>query len=131
MALTTIANGTTLGVIRAALNTMLAELYAAMFNPTPTSVSGTTHTLALVDVIGIDTTGSAACVITIPLHADVPIPVGSEIPLTQLGTGALSVAVVAGVTPHMGVTRSLTISGQYEGGLLRQTATDVWLIALN
>lgn len=131
MALSTLTNGENNGTLRSALNTMFAELYAALFNPTRTVVSGTSHTFALADVIGVDATGSAPTTFTIPLNATVAFPIGSEIPYDQLGTGALTIAGAVGVTIRMGAARSLTVSGQYEGGLVRKTDTDTWLVANN
>lgn len=131
MAKTALNNGDTFGVIRAALNAMLTEIYAALFNPTTNVQTGTSYVLALTDVIGVDMNNAAANTVTIPANATVPLPIGTQIPLTQLGAGATTVAAASGVTIVMPTGRSATISTQYETALLRKIATNTWIVYCN
>lgn len=132
MALTTLASGSTWGTYRAALNAMLAEIYAALNGLTVNAQTGTTYTLALADVgQEVDMSNAAANVVTVPTNAFVAIPVNTVITVCQMGAGATSIAAASGVTFVMAASRSLTISTQYETAMLRKTATNTWLVACN
>ena len=88
--------------------------------------SGATYTLALADkgtVVGF----TAACTVTIPPNASVNFPVGAQLELFQSGTGTVTVAAGAGVTVHS-PGGTLTSATQYATLVLRQVATDVWVI---
>lgn len=93
---------------------------------TGTSQSGATYTLVLADkgtVVGF----TAACTVTVPPNSSVSFPVGAQLELYQAGTGTVTVAGGAGVTLHS-PGGTLTTASQYATLVLRQVATDVWVV---
>jgi hypothetical protein len=134
MALTPLANGATNGVQRAAINAMFTELYAGGLTINPQS-TGSGYTLVLADVSSgakqIDMNFSVANTLTVPTNASVAIPVGTVIPVCQIGTGATSIAAASGVTFQVPADRSLTISTRYEKAYLEKVATDTWRVYCN
>jgi len=90
--------------------------------------TGTAYTLALTDQGGLVTLSNAAAIaLTIPLNATVAFPVGTEILLTQLGAGQVTVAAASGATVNG--RSGLKTAGQYATVSLVKIATDAWLIA--
>lgn len=93
--------------------------------------TGTTYTFVLAD--GSDTggnplvtaTNASAQTYTVPPNSSVAFPVGTQIDLTQLGAGLVTVAQGAGVTINS-LSGLLTMSGRYGAITLIKTATDVW-----
>lgn len=89
--------------------------------------TGTTYTLVLADAAKTVTLSNASAVtMTVPPNSSVAFPVGTRIPLAQLGAGQVTVAAGAGVTVN--ATPGLKIAAQYGGAELLKTATDVWLL---
>jgi uncharacterized protein YraI len=70
---------------------------------------------------------AAAIALTIPLNATVAFPVGTEILLTQLGAGQITVAAASGATVNG--RSGLKTAGQYATVSLVKIGTDAWLIA--
>jgi hypothetical protein len=69
---------------------------------------------------------TAARTITVPTNATAAIPTGTIIYLSNVNTGAVTVAGASGVTVNaLGGLRVL--HGQFSAGLLIKTATDTWL----
>ena len=90
--------------------------------------TGTTYELLLTDVGKLVTCSNAAAItLTVPVNADVAIPIGSQILVTQLGAGVVTFAPEGGVTLN---SRGafLDTNGQYATVALVKRATDVWLI---
>jgi hypothetical protein len=91
--------------------------------------TGTTYTFALSDgsMAGgfplVTLSNAAAITATVPTNASVAFPVGTQIDVTQLGAGAVTITPDVGVTVN--TSASLTMS-QYAGGTLVKTATDTW-----
>lgn len=83
-------------------------------------------TFALVDA-GTFQNVTAAATLTIPAHASVAFPVGTEIEVCRYGTGAVTIGNALGVT-----IRSLnslkSVSDQYATIGLKQIDTDIWLL---
>lgn len=62
--------------------------------------------------------------LTVPPHADVPIPVGSQIPVRQSGAGGLTIVAGAGVT--INTPETLKLRKQGSAAVLIQVALNVW-----
>ena len=87
------------------------------------------HTLALADAGKLlleDST--SAIVVTIPANATVSFPVGTEIEIARWNTGAVSITPASGVFTSS-LDSLLTISGRYGVIVLKQVATNNWLVA--
>jgi hypothetical protein len=69
---------------------------------------------------------STANTLTIPLNATEAFPVGAQILVEQLGTGATTIAATGGVTINRAGNTSLVLSGQYAVVAVVKTATDTW-----
>jgi len=90
--------------------------------------TGTAHTAAIADANSyLQFTNGAAVTYTVPLNANVPFPVGTEIELEQTGVGALSVAAAAGVTINSRGA-DLTLAGQFAVAALKKVAADTWTL---
>lgn len=90
------------------------------------------RTLALTDVgKTLEMSSGSARIYTIPANATVAFPVGTEINVVRMGTGALNITAASGVTFN-GVASAgaatCTIDAQYKGASLRKTATNTWNI---
>lgn len=86
--------------------------------------TGTTYTLVLTDAGKTVTLSNASAVaLTVPTNASVAHPVGTGIALINLGAGTVTVAGASGATVS---GSSLTLS-QFEGMVLRKTATNTWV----
>jgi hypothetical protein len=96
---------------------------------TVTTQSGTAYTGVLSDAFGfIRFTSASATVFTVPPNSSVAYPVGAEIYIAQIGSGALSVAAGAGVTINS-PGAVLSLSGQYSVAMLKKTASpDTWIL---
>jgi hypothetical protein len=90
--------------------------------------SGASYTLAASDAGGIIVMSSSeAGTLNVPLNADVPIPVGSFLFVTQQGSGEVTVAISAGgvlATPN----GEFATQGQF--GILFKIASDTWSFVL-
>lgn len=86
--------------------------------------TGTSYTLVLGDAGKTVTLSNASAVaLTVPTNASVAYAVGSGIALINLGAGTVTVAGAGGVT----VNGSTLTMSQYDGMVLRKTATDTWI----
>ena len=92
--------------------------------------TGTTYTLVIGDeyLDGVRMTNASANTITIPPNADVALPVGTKVFITQGGAGSTTIAAGAGVTINAPSTVTLAIGEQHESRVCQKTATDTWLI---
>ncbi|SEN76182.1 Protein of unknown function [Loktanella fryxellensis] len=89
----------------------------------------TSHTLEAVDLGSIlETTGSSAVTVTIPVEATVPFEVGALINVTQVGAGVATVAAAAGVSLNGVVGGSVALDGQWSGAALVKRGADAWII---
>jgi len=75
----------------------------------------------------IQITDSSASTLTIPPHSAVAIPVGSQISVTQLGAGVITVAVTSGMPALVDPWGNAT-AAVGDTRYLRQMSTDVWQI---
>jgi hypothetical protein len=71
-------------------------------------------------------TAAVAVTMTVPPNSGVPLPVGAQIHVAQLGTGKITVAPGSGVT--VSATPSLGFRAQYSMATLIKVATDTWLL---
>ena len=92
--------------------------------------AGTTYTLVIGDeyLDGVRMTNASANTLTIPPNADVALPVGTKVFITQGGAGSTTIAAGAGVTINAPSTVTLAIGEQYESRVCQKTATDTWLL---
>jgi len=91
------------------------------------SVQTGSYTLALTDK-AIDMNSSSANTLTIPANASIAFPVGTQILLTQSGTGQTTVAGQSGVTIHS-ADGKVSLRTQYSWASLVKRATDVWWLS--
>lgn len=89
--------------------------------------TGTTYTFAAVDAGYLVTAANAAAIaVTVPLNATIPLSIGTQILLMQLGAGQVTVAGSVGVT--VSGKNGLKTSGQYAVISLIKIATDAWVL---
>ncbi len=123
------ANGQVLGVSSATVGWVDNSSPALPVN----AQTGTAYTLALTDAPaangyqGIVTMDNASAnTVTVPPNSSVPLPVGAQIPVIQLGAGQTAVAAGAGVTVYTPST--LPAMAQYGKRVLTQVAANTWVV---
>jgi hypothetical protein len=99
-------------------------------DPSLATVEDTTtaRTLALVDnsrLIRMNNAGATA--VTVPPNSSVAFPVGSQVILSAMGAGAVTVTAGAGVTLRS-KDAALAIDGQYATASCVKVATDEWIV---
>jgi len=65
-----------------------------------------------------------------PFNSNVDFPIGTEIAILRLGTGAVSVAPAGGVT-LVSDTNKRKIKTQYTGAALRKLSANNWILVGN
>jgi len=92
--------------------------------------AGTTYTLVIGDeyLDGVRMTNASANTLTIPPNADVALPVGTKVFITQGGAGSTTIAAGAGVTINAPSTVTLAIDEQWESRVCQKTGTNEWLL---
>lgn len=89
--------------------------------------TGTTYTLALTDAGKLVTLSNASAIsLTVPLNSSVAFPVGTQVNLSQVGVGRVTVAGAVGVTVNSAL--GLKTRTQYSVLTCIKTATDTWLL---
>lgn len=86
-------------------------------------------TLTLADAgrfIGVNSSSDVTA--TIPANASVAFPVGTEVEIAQLGSGAVTIAGASGVTIDS-LDSMLSIAGQYANVCLKKIGANEWLLA--
>ena len=108
------ANGEEVATVRGAVNAQ----------------TGTTYTLVIGDeyLDGVRMTNASANTVTIPPNADVALPVGTKVFITQGGAGSTTIAAGAGVTINAPSTVTLAIDEQWESRVCQKTGTNEWLL---
>ena len=113
--------GDVTGMIQAQLNAKSEKA------PVPVYVSASRNIAATDAGTLLHCNSAGAIVLTIQTNATVAIPINTEIAIDRWGTGAVSIAPVAGVTlQSTGGKRS--IKNQYESAALKKLGTDIWLL---
>ena len=91
--------------------------------------TGTTYTLLLADHGKLVTLNNGSAItLTIPPNSTAAFPTGTEITLTQLGAGQVTIAAGSGVTAYA-ADAELKTRVQYSSAVLTKIASDTWLIA--
>ncbi len=89
--------------------------------------TGTSYTFTVDDADGsVRISNAAANTVTIPLHANVALPLDTVINVRQGGVGQTTIVATGGVTITKPSNYSLALSGQHAEVSLRQVAIDVW-----
>jgi len=87
------------------------------------------YTLVLSDAHNyVEMEDSSANVLTIPTNATVAFPIGTEIRVTQLGTGQTTITPIAGVTLRSNAGKNKT-TGQYSVATLFKRALNEWYLS--
>ncbi len=90
--------------------------------------TGTTYTLVLTDASKLITmTNTSGITLTIPLNSSIAFDIGTQILITQLGTGNVTVAVTSGVTLRSAAS-DVNLNQQYSVASLIKIASDTWLL---
>lgn len=88
--------------------------------------TGTSYTFVLGDKDAVVTASNgAAQTYTIPLSSSVAYPLGTQLTLAQIGTGAVTAVGASGVTVN-GTSGGSIVSAQYQTIVLYKIATDTW-----
>ena len=86
------------------------------------------YTLLLTDAHNyVEMEVSSANVLTIPTNATVAFPIGTEIRVTQLGTGQTTITPAAGVTLRSNAGKNKT-TGQYSVATLFKRGLNEWYL---
>ena len=94
---------------------------------TQNAQTGTTYTLAATDFTKLVTLSNASPVtVTVPLQSSVAWVAGTQLRLTNLGAGAVTIAGAVGVTVNGAKTFS-----QSQSATLIRTASDTWTVILS
>lgn len=84
------------------------------------------YTLVLTDAgKQVDMNKPSAVHVTVPPNSSVAFPVGTEILIVQVGTGAVDLVAGSGVT--INTQYGLKLTGRWAAALLVKRATDTWL----
>ena len=89
--------------------------------------TGTSYTLVLSDA-GKDVrcTNASAIALTVPLNSSVAFPVGTMIPFSQGGAGAVTATAASGVT--INAANGSATTAQYDARVLEKVGTDTWRV---
>lgn len=89
--------------------------------------TGTTYTLVLADA-GKDVrcTNASAIALTVPLNSSVAFPIGTMIPFSQGGAGAVTATAASGVTVN--AANGSATTAQYDARVLEKVGTDTWRV---
>jgi hypothetical protein len=91
--------------------------------------TGTTYTLVLADHAKLITLNNGSAItLTVPPNSSVAFPTGTEITLTQLGAGQVTIAAGSGVTLYA-ADSELKTRVQYSSAVLTKIASDTWIVA--
>jgi hypothetical protein len=93
------------------------------------TLTATAHTLEISATGSIlEATGSSAVTVTIPAEESVPFEIGTLINITQVGTGAATIAAAPGVSLNGTLGGSVALTGQWAGAALTKRGADAWVI---
>ena len=86
------------------------------------------YTLALSDAgVMVSMNKGTANTLTVPLNATVAFPIGTQIPVQQLGAGTTTITPAGGVT-ILSLGSLTDLAGQYATAALIKRATNTWLL---
>lgn len=119
--------GGNIAVVNAAGTELVWMVPAAAVLRVP-NVQTDDYTLAAGDAAAaVEMDKATAVGVTVPPNGDVPFPVGTMIPITQVGDGVVSVVEGAGVT--VDTFGTLDVAGQWGTVWLRKRSEDGWLLS--
>jgi hypothetical protein len=75
----------------------------------------------------VDMNVSAANNVTVPLNSSVAFPIGTQITISQYGTGQTTIVAASGVTIRSALG-ALKLTAQYSGAVLTKIGTDEWYL---
>jgi len=94
---------------------------------TQNSQTGTSYTLILSDAGKmIEVSNTSAITLTVPTHASVAFPIGTQINILQTNTGQITVAGASGVTINS--NPGLKLRAQWSFATLIKRATNTWVL---
>jgi hypothetical protein len=114
-----------------ALSASISNSVLAVVGPTVTtnSQTGTSYTITLPDNgRHITFSNSSPITLFVPTNASVLFPIGSQIMISQIGTGQVTVAAVTPGTTSVNGNNGTKTAGQYAIISLIKIATDSWII---
>lgn len=92
--------------------------------------TGTTYTLVIGDANnGVTMNNASANTLTVPAESSVDFPVGTVIPVVQLGAGATTITGATGVSINGVSAGSSTLTEQHSAASLLKIASDSWNLA--
>ena len=107
--------------------TVLPDSTSPYYYPLVVSTKTTSYTAVLADAGGLIQMNSASAnTFTVPTNATVPLGIGVEINLLQIGAGQTTIAAASGVT--INATPGLKLRGQWSGATLVKLASDTWVL---
>lgn len=94
--------------------------------------TGSSYTLVIGDSGKLVTTSNASAnTLIIPTNASVAFPIGTEVDVSQIGTGQTTFSGSGGSVTVQSYTAKLAITGQFAGATIKKLSTDVWLLTGN
>ena len=102
---------------------MTGESYSLVISTIATS----SHILTMADANKMLNFTDGIVTVTVPLDADVPLPINTEIKLLRSGTGSVTVAADIGVTINS-ENGKLALADRYAVASLVKMDADVWLL---
>lgn len=91
--------------------------------------TGTTYTIKLSDAgYFINFSNSNPTILSVPTNASIPFPIGTQMMVSQIGLGQVTVSAVSTGTTSINGNNGTKTSGQYAIISLIKIATDSWLV---
>ena len=117
--------------LSSSISNSVSDSILSVVGPTVTtnSQTGTSYTITLPDNgRHITLSNSSPITLFVPTNATVLFPIGSQIMISQLGTGQVTVAAVTPGTTSVNGNNGTRTAGQYAIISLIKIATDSWII---
>jgi hypothetical protein len=95
----------------------------------PVTSYGASITLQLTDAAtGVQINNASANTVTVPPNSGVAFPVGTVVPIVQVGVGLTTIVAGVGVTLRYHSDFNLALRGQYAQAGVRKIATNEWIV---
>ena len=104
---------------------------AGVVSPIQTNAQSASYVLALSDaskIVEVAVSSPSTATITVPLDSSVAFPIGTQIIVSQTGTGAVDIAGEVGVTIDYRSGLGLDLNGQWAAATLIKRAADTWML---
>ena len=106
---------------------LVADLGAKLEESLTINTQTASYTLVLADAArAVEMNNASALDLTVPPNTDVAFPIGTQIVISQIGAGQVTVVAGSGVTIRTAET--LKLAKQYAGATLYKRATDEWVL---